>query len=187
MAPSGSTGRTTAASRRASQRAQPDTPSSDPARPPRRTAVANSPYASKEAPGKGKDKMQSPSKGKDKRTSKPAPPVKRVKKDRGAGKKQAASDDEGEAEDAEGQVVCAECQKTSKDATWVECDRCARLLLAFLSGRVEVGDGSRLAARCDPLRTGTALEAVQDRAAGCDNPSYRYLRPLHASSARFPY
>ncbi|PRQ76500.1 hypothetical protein AAT19DRAFT_11918 [Rhodotorula toruloides] len=123
MAPSGSTGRRTAASRGASQRTQPDTPSSDPARPPRRTAVANSPYASKEAPGKGKDKAQSPSKGKDKRTNKPAPPVKRAKKDRGAGKKQATSDDEGEAEDGEGQGMCLACQKSDKDATSVECDR----------------------------------------------------------------
>ncbi|BGP71350.1 JmjC domain-containing histone demethylation protein 1 [Rhodotorula toruloides] len=126
MAPSGSTGRRTAASRGASQRTQPDTPSSDPARPPRRTAVANSPYASKEAPGKGKDKAQSPSKGKDKRTNKPAPPVKRAKKDRGAGKKQATSDDEGEAEDGEGQGMCLACQKSDKDATSVECDRCEK-------------------------------------------------------------
>ncbi|BGP25559.1 JmjC domain-containing histone demethylation protein 1 [Rhodotorula toruloides] len=122
MASSGSTGRTTAASRRASQRTQPDSPSSDIARPPRRAAVSNSPYASKEGSGKGKHKTQSPLKGHGKRPSKPAPPVKRARKDRGAGKKQAESDDDGVAEDGEAQAVCAACQKAGKNAIWVACD-----------------------------------------------------------------
>lgn len=130
MAHSSSAGRTTAASRRASQRTQPDTPSSDPARPPRRAAVASSPYAPKGAQAKGNDKVQK-GKGTDKRASRPAQPAKRAKKDRG----QAKDGGDGGAEDGEGQDVCPACGKAGKDASWVECDRCARAFAAFLSGR----------------------------------------------------